>query len=220
LNPLAYMVILTVVFSVLFHVTVQNYAASLLIGLLIWRFFSVGTNQGLGSIVSNPSLVTKVYVPRYLIVLSNNLANFFGATLEFVVLFPLLILLGVHLSLYLLLLPILLVVEFWLVFSLSLFLSSLNLKYRDFNQIWDIALQLGFYVSPIVYNSSLIVAKYHFYYILNPVTGLIDWLRAMLLSNQLPDPFETSVLLLVTFLFFILGWSIFRKIERRFAEEL
>src|SRR3990172_13241722 len=71
LNPLAYMVILTLVFAILYRVDIPNFAAWVLIGVLIWRFFSVGTNQGLFSIVQNPSLVSKVKLPRYLIVLSN-----------------------------------------------------------------------------------------------------------------------------------------------------
>ena len=78
LNPLAYMAILTLVFSFMLRMSIQNFAAWMLIALLVWRFFQVGTSQGLMSIVSNPSLVDKVYLPRYLIVLSNNLANFVG----------------------------------------------------------------------------------------------------------------------------------------------
>jgi ABC-type polysaccharide/polyol phosphate export permease len=80
LNPLAYMVILTLVFSLLLRVNIPNFPAWILIGLMVWRFFSIGTSQSLFSIIGNPSLVSKVYIPRYMIVLSNNIANFLGAT--------------------------------------------------------------------------------------------------------------------------------------------
>lgn len=156
LSPLAYMAILTLVFSFLLRVNIPNFAAWSLIGLLVWRFFSIGTNQGLFSIIGNPSLVTKVYIPRYMIVLSNNVANFLGAMLEFLALFPLLIFLGVNLTLYATFFPAILLMEFLLVFGLSLILSSLSLKYRDFNELWGIALQLGFFLSPIVYDATLI----------------------------------------------------------------
>jgi len=221
INPLAYMTILTFVFAFLFHVSnLQYYAGWLLIGLLIYRFFSVGTSQGLTCIVANPSLVGKVYLPRYLIVLSNNLANFIGATLEFVALFPLLLFFGVNLSYHILLLPIVLLIEFWLVFSLSLALSSLNLKYRDFYQLWDIALQLGFYLSPVVYDSSLIPARYKLVYSLNPVTVLIDSTREILLHNQAPTFLQGLGLLASIGTMFVIGFMIFRRIERSFAEEL
>lgn len=220
LNPLAYMIILTIVFSFLFHVTVQNYAGWLLIGLLIWRFFAIGTSQGLSSLLANPSLIGKVYIPRYMVVLSSNLANLIGATLEFVALFPLLLILGVALSVYLLMLPVILLAEFWLVFSLSLSLSALQLRFRDFSQLWEIALQLGFYISPIVYDSSLIPAQYRFVYSLNPITVLIEDTRKLLLHSQLPTLTESLGVFATIGILCLVGIIIFSRLERRFAEEL
>ena len=220
LNPLAYMAILTLVFSYLLRVTIPNFAAWLLVALLVWRFFSIGTAQGLFSIVGNPSLVSKVYVPRYLIVLSNNLANFIGSSLEFLVLLPLLVWLGVGLTVYALILPLLMVLEFLLVFALSLSLSALNLKYRDFYQLWDIALQLGFWLSPIVYDASLIPPRFHLSYSLNPMTSLIEAVRRIFLEQQPPTAFDMAVVLASIVLFLALGLFIFRRLEKRFAEEL
>lgn len=220
LNPLAYMAILTLVFSYLLRVNIPNFAAWLLVAILVWRFFQVGTSQGLFSIVANPSLVGKVYIPRYMIVLSNNLANFIGSSLEFLVLLPLLVWLGVGLTVYALILPLLLVLEFLLVFALSLSLSALNLKYRDFYQIWDIALQLGFFLSPIVYSASLIPPRFQLFYSLNPVTRLIEAMREIFLEQQLPTAFDMAVILASVILFLALGFLIFRRLEKRFAEEL
>jgi lipopolysaccharide transport system permease protein len=220
LNPLAYMAVLTLVFSYLLRVTIPNFAAWLLVGLLVWRFFQVGTSQGTSSIVGNPSLVSKVYVPRYLIVLSNNLANFIGSSLEFLVLLPLLVVLGVGLTVYALLLPPLLVLEFLLVFALSLSLSALNLKYRDFYQIWDIALQLGFWLSPIVYDAAVIPPRFSLFYSMNPMTSLIDAVRRIFLQQQLPTAFDMAVVLASIILLLALGMLIFRRLEKRFAEEL
>jgi lipopolysaccharide transport system permease protein len=220
LNPLAQMAILTVVFSLLLRASIPNYAAWLLIALLVWRFFSISTSQALFSMVGNPSLVNKLYLPRYVIVLSNNLANFVGATLEFLALIPLLVLLGVNLTIYSFFLPVILVMEFILVFALSLGLSSLNLRYRDFYQMWEIALQLGFFLSPIVYDANLIPARYRFLYSLNPVTSLIDSARTILLLNQLPSLFDGAVIMGGIAILLILGFLVFRSLEPRFAEEL
>jgi lipopolysaccharide transport system permease protein len=220
LNPLAYMVILTVVFSFLLRVSIANFAAWVLMGLLVWRFFSIGTNQALSAIIGNPSLVTKVYVPRYIIVLSNNLANFIGAALEFLVLLPLLAVLGAHLTVYAVFIVPILVLEFVLVFGLSLSLSSLNLRYRDFYQLWDIALQLGFFLSPIVYDASLIPSRFQLVYSLNPVTRLIDSTRDIFLLQRLPTLSDNAVILSSIAILLAVGFLTFRRLEGRFAEEL
>jgi len=220
MNPLAYMVVLTLVFSFLLRVSIPNFAAWLLVGLLVWRFFFIGTGQGLSSIIENPSLVSKVYFPRYVIVLSNNLANLLGATLEFFALLPLLFVLGVSLTGYALFLPAILILEFLLVFAVSLSLSSLNLKYRDFYQLWDIVLQLGFFLSPIVYDANLIPTKYRVLYSLNPLTRLIESTRDILLLHQLPSVFDNAVIVSNIAVFLLIGFLIFRRLEGRFAEEL
>jgi lipopolysaccharide transport system permease protein len=220
LNPLAYMVILTLVFSLLLAVNIPNFSVWLLIGLLVWRFFQISTNQSLFAIAGNTSLVNKMYIPRYLIVLSGNLANFLGAGLEFVALLPLLVLLGVNLTPYALLLPMILVLEFFLVFGVSLLLSSLNLKYRDFNQLWDIGLQLGFFLSPIVYDAKLIPARYRLLYSLNPMTALIESARSILIGQSLPSAFDSTVVLSSIGILLLIGYLVFRRLERRFAEEL
>ena len=214
------MAILTLVFSFLLRVTIPNFPAWILIGILVWRFFSIATSQGLSSIIGNPSLVTKVHLSRYVIVLSNNVGNLLGATLEFLVMLPLLVILGVNMSAYVLFLPVILIFEFLLVFALSLSLSALNLKYRDFNQIWEIALQLGFFLSPIVYDSNLIPARFSFAYSLNPVTRLIESTRSIFLLKQLPSLYDNAVMLSGIGIFLVLGFVIFRSLEGRFAEEL
>jgi lipopolysaccharide transport system permease protein len=214
------MIILWLVFSLMLHVNIPNFAAWLLIGLLVWRFFSIGTSQGLASIVANPSFVTKVHLNCYVIVLSNTVANLVGATLEFLVLLPLLFFLGVNLTAYVLILPAILILESILIFAVSLALSSLNLKYRDFYQLWDIALQLGFFLSPIVYDASLIPARYRFFYSLNPVTRLIESTRSIFLLQRFPTMFDSAVILCSITIFLIIGFLIFGQLEVRFAEDL
>jgi len=220
LNPLAYMAILTLVFSFLLRVNIPNFAAWVLIGLLVWRYFSIATNQGLASIVGNPSLVSKVYLPRQIIVLSNNLANLLAASLEFLALIPLLIVLGVDLTAYAFLLPIILIEEFLLVFGFSLMLSSLYVRFRDTQQLWDIALQLGFFLSPIVYDPDLIPTRYKLLYSLNPVTRLIESTRCIFLLQKFPTLFDSIVIVLSITVFLLMGILIFRQLEPQFGEEL
>lgn len=218
LNPLAMMVILSLVFSVLVKSGIENFPVFLLPALLVWRFFSIGTTMSLGSILGNVPLVTKVYFPRWLLVLSSNLANAIGSTLEFVVLLPLLILLGMNLTYLVFLLPIILTFEFILIMGVSFLLASLNVYYRDINQIWDIILQAGFFLTPIIYSATLIPPRYSFYYLLNPVSRIMEAIRKILYYNTMPTHEDFLIPLLGGLLLCLIGFQIFRRLEPRFAE--
>lgn len=220
LNPLAYMVILTAVFGTLLRSNIPNFAGWMLLALLVWRFFQVGTSSSLNAIVGNPSFVTKVRLPRFLIVLSTNVASLISASLEFIALLPVLIFLGIRITLLALLLPVIIIMEFALIFGVSLSLAALNTRYRDFSQIWDIALQLGFFLSPIVYNANLIPSGYKLVYFLNPVTRLIDATRDILLYGLPPYPTDYGVTLVACVILISVGFVVFKLSERRFAEEL
>ncbi len=214
------MIILTTVFSTLLKFNIENYPVFLLPALLAWRFFSISTTMSLWSIIGNASLVTKVYFPRWLLVLSSNLANLIGSLLEFTVLLPLLIILGMKLTLLIFLLPVFLILEFILIIGVSMPLAALNVYYRDIHQIWDITLQAGFFLTPIIYSISLIPKNYVFLYSLNPITRIIESIRKILSYNTLPNLLDFTIPLLGTLFLFIIGYFIFHRLESRFAEEI
>ena len=103
------------------------------------------------AIVGKSSLVTKIYIPRQVLVMSTVLSSFISSILEFLVLVPLLIILGAGISPYILLFPVIHIIYFLIVYGISLILASLYVYYRDLNQIWDVLIQIGFFLSPIVY---------------------------------------------------------------------
>jgi ABC-type polysaccharide/polyol phosphate export permease len=110
--------------------------------------------------------------------------------------------------------------EFLLIFGLSLSLSSLNLKYRDFDQLWGLALQLGFFLSPIIYDASLIPQRFQFLYSLNPATSLIESTRDIFLFHKLPSLFDNAVIIGGVAILMLVGFLIFGRLESRFAEEI
>jgi len=220
LNPLAMMIILTLVFSTLLRVGIENFPVFLLPALLAWRFFSVSTSMSLYSIIGNSPLVTKIYFPRWLLVLSSNLANLIGSSLEFAVLFPLLIFLGMKISYLVFLLPVTLVLEFILIIGVSFILAPLNVYYRDFNEIWNITLQIGFFLCPIIYSINLIPERYLSAYSLNPMTRIIEAIRKILYYNALPTVEDFLIILASGLFLLLIGYLIFRRLEPRFAEEI
>ncbi|MDF0591954.1 ABC transporter permease [Candidatus Methanocrinis natronophilus] len=220
LNPLLMMLVLYFVFSNVFAFEDDSFALYLLIGIVGWRFLANGTMTSISAIVGRPSLVTKVYVPRQILVLSTVLSSFASSILEFSVLVPLLIFFGVNLSMNVLLFPIIHLAFLVLVYGTSLILSSLYVYYRDLNQIWDVLLQAGFFLSPIVYPISIVPEKYLAAYMMNPVTVTIEIYRAVLLYATTPSLADLAFVVAAAAGVLIAGTAIFGRLERRFAEEI
>jgi len=220
LNPLAMMIILTLVFSALLRSGIEKFPVFLLTAFLGWRFFSIGTSMSLSSIIGNYPLVTKIYFPRWLLVISSNLANLIGSSLEFAALFPLLIFLGMKITYLVVLLPVILILEFVLIIGVSLILAPLNVYYRDVNEIWGIVLQAGFFLCPIIYSINVIPERYLSAYSLNPMTRIIEAIRKILYYNTLPTIADFAITLASGLLLLLIGYLIFRKLEPRFAEEI
>jgi len=220
LNPLLMMLVLYFVFSNVFKMTQEHFALYLLIGITAWRFFAMGTSVAMASIVGKASLVTKIFIPREILTLSTVLSALVSSLLEFLVLIPLLVIFGVIPSLTIILFPLLHILFFPIVYGISLALASLYVYYRDMNQIWDVLIQIGFFLSPIVYPLSLIPDKYRFYYMLNPITRLIEMYRGVLLYGRLPGLMDLGIVIFSGVVLLILGSWLFRKLSSRFAEEI
>ena len=220
LNPLLMMLVLYLVFSNLFKANQDHFALYLLIGIVSWRFLAIGSSASMGAIVGKSSLVTKIYIPRQVLVMSTVLSSFISSILEFLVLVPLLIILGAGISPYILLFPFIHVIYFLIVYGLSLILAALYVYYRDLNQIWDVLIQIGFFLSPIVYPLSTVPPAYLKYYLLNPITALMQMYRDVLLYHQLPALGNAALTLGAGLILMVIGTMVFKRLERRFAEEI
>ncbi len=220
LNPLLMMLVLYFVFSNVFRFEDKNFALYLLIGIISWRFFANATMSSMTSIVGRPSLVTKVYVPREVLVLSSVLSSFISSILEFMVLIPLLLFFGMDLSINLAFFPIIHLINLLLVYGISLILAALYVYYRDLNQIWDVLLQAGFFLSPIVYPISIVPEKYLSYYMMNPITIILGMYRESLLYSEAPSAAEMVFTFVAGGLMLLVGTLVFRRLERNFAEEI
>ena len=218
LNPLLMMLVLYVVFVNVFRFNQDNFALYILVGLITWRFLANGTTTTMGAIVGRSSLVTKISIPRQILVLSTTLSCFISSLLEFCVLIPLLFFFGVKISPYILFFPIAHGIFFFIVYGLSLMLAALYVYYRDLNQIWDVLLQLGFFLSPICYPLSTIPAKYLPIYLMNPVTVIMEMYRNFLIYGIAPQPLSVMYLVIIAIILMVMGMAVFKRLERRFAE--
>jgi lipopolysaccharide transport system permease protein len=219
LSPFLLALVLYFIFSHLFGQE-ENFAVNLLVGIMAWRFFANGTSASLGAIVGKASLVTRVYIPRQILVLSNVLANIISSLLEFIVLLPIIFVLLGHLPVTVLLFPLIHLIYFWFIFGAGLLLSSLFVYFRDLNQIWEILVNVLFFCSPIIYPLSIIPDYLMTYYRLNPVTQFIIMYRDVMVAGALPSLFSTAVVIGFGIAAYVVGSLVFSKLQRRFAEEI
>ncbi|MBN1494593.1 ABC transporter permease [Candidatus Peregrinibacteria bacterium] len=219
-KPLLLFAVLYVVFSVFMRFPVENYQLYLLLGVIIWNFFAEATVIALRSFETKQSLITKIYFPRIIIVLSSTLTSFMTFVLNMLVFFVFLTLsnIGFHLSFFFF---IVYVVElYFIILSVSLIVAALYVKFRDLSHIWEVLLQVGFWLTPIIYPLSMIPADYHRFIYLNPLARIIEYSRVVFIDGYIPAINLNVVLLLVTVLFFALSLLIFRKFEPQIAENI
>ncbi len=190
-------------------------------GILIWTFFSNAFIQISNSLINNTNLISKVYFPRIIMPLSSVfvvLVDFLMAALLYVLLiiwcktFP---------SWHLIFLPICIIYAFILAFGLGLFFATLNVKYRDFGQLVPFLVQFGMFICPVAFTheSRGFSSKIDFLYNLNPVVGLIDTFRWIVLPIQNPFPtnsFITSAI--ITLIILVFSIAFFRKREDKFVD--
>lgn len=218
LNPLLMMLVLFFVFANVFRFNQEHFALYILVGIIAWRFLANGTSIAMASIVNKPSLVTKIYIPRQILVLSSTLSCFISSILEFCVLIPLLFVFGANITPYILFFPIAHAIFFFIVYGLSLILAALYVYYRDLNQIWEVVIQLGFFLSPICYPITIVPPQFLPYYVLNPVTILIETYRNFLIYGVPPGLRSMVYLVISAVLMILIGKFVFNRFERRFAE--
>jgi lipopolysaccharide transport system permease protein len=225
LQPLTAAILMTFVFGKLVGLDTgsrTSYAAMVLAGMLPWQLFSNILSACGQSLVSNANLISKVYFPRVIIplaALSVALVDFAVMSLVFV---PLLFWQGAVFGTHCLFLPAFLILACLAALGPALLITALNVKYRDFRFLVPFLLQMGLYISPVAYSSSLVREKLgsiaaHLY-ALNPLVGVIDGFRWALTGSQPPVLTELLVSCLVVWLFLFMGISYFRKTERQFAD--
>ncbi len=219
LSPLLLALVLYFIFRHIFG-REENFAINLLVGIMCWRFFANGTSSSLSAIVGKASLVTRVYIPRQILVLSNVLANTISSLLEFIILLPILFVLLGYLPVTALLFPVVHLVYFWFIYGAGLLLSALYVYFRDLNQIWQVVTQTLFFCSPIVYPLTIIPDSIMPYYLLNPVTLFMGMYRDVMVAGDLPSLYSIVVVIGFSIATYLVGGFTFSKLQRRFAEEM
>ena len=232
LRPLALFAVLYVVFVKFLRVgdSVPHYAVYLLLGIVLWNYFTEVTNNGLSAIVGKGDLFRKLDFPRYVVVVAGSFSALINLAINLVVLAFFMVINGVPFTIDILWLLPLIVELFIFALSLAFILSALYVRFRDINYIWEVALQAGFYATPILYPISLVVkmsplvAKLM---MLNPAAQIIQDARYFVVTKQTItigslffSPFVYLIPLAIVAILAFIGVWYFRKQSPGFAEEI
>ncbi|MGC8534733.1 MAG: ABC transporter permease [Rhizomicrobium sp.] len=222
LRPLLTTLIFTVVFSRVAKLPSPGsapYPVMVFAGMLPWFLFSSILTEASTSLVMNSDLIRRVYFPRIIVPSAAAVVALVDFSINLVLLAAMMLWFGVVPSWHILLLPVFMVLAVMASLGPALFLTSLNVKYRDVRFIIPFIVQFGVYVSPVGFSSTVVPLRWRFLYSLNPVVGVIDGFRWCILGQKSAIYLPGFILSLVLVAFFLwLGLHYFRRTEKTFAD--
>lgn len=221
LRPLLTMLVLTIVFGRLANLPSNGvpYAIMVYTAMLPWQFFASSLSEGSNSLIDNANLLTKVYFPRMIVPAGPVIVSLVDFLISLVMLFVVMAWYHFVPGIRMLLLPCFLLMALLTAFGAGLWLSALNVKYRDFRYVVPFMIQFGLYISPVGFSSAIVPVTWRPIYYLNPMVGVIDGFRWAILGNAFPVYWPGILISMsLMILIFIGGLLYFRHMERSFAD--
>jgi lipopolysaccharide transport system permease protein len=220
LQPLITMLIFTVIFGryAKFPSEGVPYAIFAYCGLLPWTYFAYAMTQTTNSVVTNASLVSKVFFPRLVIPLSASIGGLVDLAVTFPVLLGMMVFFHIRPTLAFLTIPIFVLLALTTVLSVGTWLSALNVQYRDVRYAVPFLTQIWLYLTPVAYPASMISGKFHVLLAVNPLTGVVEGFRWAILGTNHFDGLSFGISVMVTALTLSGGLFYFRRMERQFAD--
>ncbi len=216
LNPLLMMIVLSIVFSNLFKFNVDNYPLYLLSGQVVFNFFSESTTAGMNAILMNAPLIKKVYVPKYMFVMSKTASiavNLLAATASLVIVM-LFTRAELHLTMLLSFIPIVMLVIFC--FGLGLILATFAVKFRDIVHLYTIFTTVVMYLTPVIYPMDILPKWVSVIVKINPLTSIITMFRDFTIYGSIPGVFTWVMTIIPALVVLALGCLVFYKHQDEF----
>lgn len=220
LNPLLMLAVYAFVFPYILRVNVDNYTIFMIVALIPWNFFTTAIQSGTGSVVANGNILKKVYFPREIIPISITTSQLVNFLITCIIMAVFIIFSGVGFSAHALLFPLLVLIQYILILGLTFILSALTVFVRDIDHFVSVILMLGFYATPIVYQGEMLPKKFQIFLKLNPMAQLVESYRSILYYHRMPDMTMLVIWGLGSVALLVVGYLIFKKLEKSFVEEL
>lgn len=220
-QPVAQVAIFTLVFTLFVPVDTGStpYIIFSYVAVVPWTLLATALPDMANSLVDNMSLITKIYFPREALPIAALLARLIDFAIAVAIVALLMVYFQMPIApLTLLYLPVILAIQLVLIMGLGLGCAALNVFFRDVRSLLTLGLQLWFYASPIIYPVTLVPEHLRSYYYLNPMAGILEGYRQVLLYQQPPDVTLLATAAVVSVVLFIAGYWIFKRVEFRFAD--
>jgi len=221
IRPLITMIVFTIIFGRIARLPSNDapYALMVFAGLLPWSLFSTALTDASNSLVNSANLISKIYFPRIIVPAAAVVVSLVDFLISLVILAVLMVAYRYALSWTIFFLPAFIAMAFFASLGPSLWITALNVKYRDFRYIIPFIVQLGLYASPVGFSSSVVPEQWRTLYSLNPMVGVIDGFRWCILGpGQGLDIISVLIGAAVTTAFVAFGIYYFRRMERSFAD--
>lgn len=220
IQPFLAMVVFSVFFGRLAKISFNElpYPVAAYTGILPWTLFARALTESSNSLVANQHLITKVYFPRLVIPLSSVISGLVDFAIAFVILVAMMLFYGIVPKTTVLIFPLFLLMAMVTALGVGLWLSALNVRYRDVRYTVSFLTQIWFFITPVVYPSSLLSEKSQIFYGLNPMVGVVEGFRWALLGQKSPYSPMLITSIMVALLLLVTGSFYFRRMEKTFAD--
>ena len=220
LNPLLMVLVYALVFPYIMRTNVDNYLVYLITGVIPWNFFTTCITTGCNCVWINGGIIKKVYFPREILPISVVAAGLINFLISCVIILLFVLFGGLGFSVQLLWLPLIAIIQSALSLGLLFILSAINVYVRDIEYLVGFLLNLLFYATPILYTADMFPESIRWVLYLNPMTTIIESYRNIFYYQQSPALTSLMIVFAVSFMILIIGYLIFKKLERGFAEEV
>ena len=220
LNPLLQIIVYTVVFQVILKNPKPHYIVFLCAGLIPWNFFAIALSRGAFTFIENGNIIKKVYFPREIIpisVVTSEAVNFIISTL---IILAFSFGEGLGISKYFCFYPIILLVQYIFTLGVTLVVSAITVYFRDLQHLISVALQLLFYATPIVFAADTIPENMKWIIDINPMSYIINGYRDVFYNQTMPDLLLLGIMFIASIVLCFIGYLIFSKLQKGFAEQL
>ena len=222
IQPLATMIIFTVIFEKVAKLPSDGsapYALMVFAGLLPWQLFSTSLTGASNSLINNANLISKVYFPRLIVPASAVVVALVDFLICFIILIFMFIWFQISPTWNLIILPLFIIMSVLASLGPGLWMTALNVKYRDFRYIIPFIVQFGLYISPVGFSTSVLPEQWRLLYYINPVAGVIDGFRWAIIGNESQIYLPGLILSCIVIIIFLnIGITQFRKMEKNFAD--
>ena len=220
INPLLSVLVYAIVFHYIMRFNIDHYLIYLISGIIPWTFFTTSINSGMNSILFNANIIKKVYFPREILPISSVTSGLINFLISCLIILIFAIFSGVGIGFSLMFLPMIVVIQYLFTLGVVFILSAVEIYVKDIEHIVNFFISMLFYVTPILYTPDYVPKNMAFILKLNPMSYIIEAYHDIFYYKQFPNIYNLCIVFTLSIIIFFVGYKIFRKLQKGFAEEV